>query len=189
MHLGIDYGARNAGTTVACFCVNGSWQLEQVQKKKDTDQFLLELTQSFSPTKIFIDAPLTLPAVYSKKSFSVKDDFHYRLCDRETKAMSPLFMGGLTARAIRLKTIWEHAGIPVLETYPAQLVNILSLEEFYKKDLERFRENFSAIHENLPARFTNWHQVDAFLAWFSGYRCAQGKNKTYGDTKEGTILV
>ncbi|MCA6079226.1 DUF429 domain-containing protein [Fulvivirga sedimenti] len=189
MHIGIDYGARQAGTTVACFYLDGSWHLEQVEKKKDADQFLINVIESVSPSKIFIDAPLTLPEVYGKNKFSPDDDFHYRVCDRETGAMSPLFMGGLTARAIRLKTIWEYSGISVMETYPAQLINILSLKEFYKKDLIRFQEEFRTIHENLPSEFKNWHQADAFLAWFSGYRFSEGNNKTYGNTNEGTILV
>jgi predicted nuclease with RNAse H fold len=189
MHVGIDYGARQAGTTVACFYLNGSWHLEQVEKKKDADQFLMKLAASLSPAKIYIDAPLSLPEVYRKNQFSPEDDFHYRACDRETGAMSPLFMGGLTARAIRLKTIWEQSGIAVMETYPAQLINILSLKLFYKKELEKFREEFSCIHRDLPSQFKNWHQVDAFLAWFSGYRCSLGHNKTYGNTNEGVTLV
>ncbi len=190
LHLGIDFGAKRAGTTVACYFMDGNWHLEQVAKKKDADDFLEKLVASLAPSKIYMDAPLSLPKVYaSRDQYSSSDDFHYRVCDRETGAMSPLFMGGLTARAIRLKTTWLESGIEVYETYPAQLIKTLGMDTHYKKDLEKFRHEFNQYGAPIPAQFDNWHQADAWLAWNSGERHARNENKIFGTKEEGIIIV
>lgn len=44
------------------------------------------------------------------------------MADRQAKDMSPMFLGGLTARAIALSKEWRKLGIAVHEAYPAALI-------------------------------------------------------------------
>lgn len=183
--IAVDYGSKLAGTTVICFAKNGQLHFLQSEKKKDADVFLIEKIQALNPEKIFMDAPLSLPGVYSNKG----DDYFYRQCDRAVNAMSPMFLGGLTARAMKLRAGFPN--LPFYEIYPAHLVRVLfPKNKFYKKDLTAFSE---ILKNKLPINFilppVNWHQVDAILAWLSGWRFEQQKAILFGDKKEGIICV
>ena len=186
MHLAIDYGAKFAGTTVLCWAVNDQLHFAQSTKKQDADIFLKKYIAELKPDTVFMDAPLSLPGVYSGDGA----DYFYRQCDREVGAMSPMFLGGLTARAMQLRAIFSE--ILFYETYPAQLRRTVLPEAiFYKKEkLGIFCELLKNI---LPFPFVvqpaNWHQVDATLAWLSGWRFINGEVQIYGDKKEGTIVV
>jgi len=165
MHLGIDYGAKLAGTTAICYEKNKQLILLQSEKKKDADKFVQQAVEQWQPTSIFIDA------------------------------MSPMFLGGLTARAIKLTKDFEKADISCYETYPAQIVKhyLADKTEGYKKQ-QTFLANFCHVLETeLPFTFleapTNWHQVDSILAWWAGWRFYNGKVATYGKEEEGLIYI
>jgi predicted nuclease with RNAse H fold len=185
---GIDYGSKTAGTTAICFNRNDTLFIQQSIKNKDADKFILDFAEKFTPEYIFIDAPLSLPGIYFKKG----DDYFYRQCDREVNAMSPMFLGGLTARAIRIKDLLSSAQIKIKEVYPAGLVKILTIDnEPYKaKDTEPFWEKIKR-YLPLPVLETpvNWHQVDAVLAWLSGYRFYNNENVEIGNPEEGVIII
>ena len=192
MHFGIDYGSKLAGTTVVTYNLNGNLKQRSSEKRKDADMLILEAVKELGPTSIFIDAPLSLPLAYSNKG----NDFFYREADRMLKAMSPMFLGGLTARAMKLKNqIEAEFGIAAYETYPAALIQTFSdLSELYnKKDVKSippFIEIFSQkipdfSIEELPK---SYHSVDSLLAWFSGYRHLEGKASCVGNKKEGIII-
>jgi len=184
-HLGIDFGAKLAGTTAVCFAMDGQLQLLQSAKKQDTDAWLRRIIAEQNPNTAFMDAPLSLPSVYT----GFGSDFHYRACDRAVGAMSPMFLGGLTARAMQLR-----AAFPELlfhEAYPAQLVRTCWPSGlFYKNDLSSFLVNLA---EMLPLPFAkqpeNWHQVDAALAWLTGWRHGRGEALSFGNEDEGVIWV
>lgn len=183
--LAIDYGSKLAGTTVICFKKNKQLHFLQSEKKKDADAFLKKHITELKSAKIFMDAPLSLPGAYFKNG----DNYFYRKCDKEVGGMSPMFLGGLTARAMKLRSTFED--IPFYEIYPAQLVRILfPKNKFYKKDVNAFCE---ILTKELPFSFfetpINWHQVDAALAWLSGWRFENKKGILYGDEKEGIIYV
>lgn len=189
--LGLDFGSKMAGTTAVCFDAGGL-QFEQSQKGKDADAFIMEIVDMLQPSKIFMDAPLSLPKAYFGQS---GNDFFYRRCDRELKAMSPMFLGGLTARAIRLKHLFATAGIVVLEAYPRGLVNKLAennglFTALYKNDLPAFTgllvETFGIKMFSAP---TSWHQCDALLAYLTGTRWLDGRHTQFGDAGEGLIIV
>lgn len=190
MHLGIDYGAKLAGTTAICFAKNEQLQVIQSEKKKDADIFIQQAIQKLAPTSIFIDAPLSLPLAY----FGEGDNYFFRSCDKELKGMSPMFLGGLTARAIQLMKAPENSSIPFFETYPTQIVaHYLTKTIGYKKQ-KIFLSNFINILESqLPLKLavapSNWHQVDSILAWWTGWRFKNGSVKVYGIEKEGLIYV
>jgi predicted nuclease with RNAse H fold len=187
--VGIDYGSKMAGTTAIAW-VDGEGKLvtDQSEKKRDADAWLKTLIKDLAPGAVYLDAPLSLPGSYYGKSA----DYFYRECDRILGAMSPMFLGGLTARAMKLA-----ADLPmsVHETYPAALVKALLLSAYYKKkDKEALKDFFrtwtavapKSLQGNLPP---NWHQMDALLAWHSGWRHAQGKAQLIGRPSEGVIVV
>lgn len=181
---GVDFGSKLAGTTCLCYWQKGSLQIVQSQVKKDADAFLREQVARLGTQVVFLDAPLSLPQVYSGSG----DDFFYRQADRDLRAMSPLFLGGLTARAMQLRH--QLAPVRFLEVYPAALVRTQKLEGFYKRDLARFR---AALRHALPQTdipvFENWHQADSVLAWWSGWRWQGGQALSFGDAREGQVWV
>ncbi|MCB0521768.1 MAG: DUF429 domain-containing protein [Lewinellaceae bacterium] len=186
MHLGIDYGSKLAGTTVICWDKDEKLYLAQSEKKQDADAFLQQHIEALRPGAVFMDAPLSLPGVYHQKG----DDYFYRACDKATQAMSPMFLGGLTARAMRLRS--QFPDLAFYETYPAQLVRTLFPEnDFYKKENPAlFAEQLAAwLPFPLTAVLSNWHQVDGMLAWLSGWRFSKGNALKYGKEEEGLIVV
>ena len=183
--LAIDFGAKLAGTTAVCFSKNCQLQLQQSAKKQDADAWLHQIIAEQNPSTIFMDAPLSLPGVYRGEG----GNFHYRKCDQLLNAMSPMFLGGLTARAMQVRAAFPL--IPFFEIYPAQLVlTVFSGDVFYKKDLPLFLEK---LVEMLPLPFAkqpeNWHQVDAALAWLTGLRHGRGEALAFGEEAEGWIWV
>ena len=182
---GFDYGSKMAGTTAMCWQEGSRLQVRQSEKNHDADEFVIKMIRDTNPQRIYLDAPLSLPSVYTNKG----DDYFYRECDRELGAMSPMFLGGLTARAIKLRDQLVKSGIEVYEVYPAALVRILSIGEFYKKDLNRFLIALEGLFHLEVAAITNWHQVDAALAWFVGERHRKQQYRSYGRQNEGIILV
>lgn len=184
-HFGIDFGAKLAGTTAVCFAKDGKLHLLQSAKKRDADAWLRRLFEEQKPSAVFMDAPLSLPSVYK----GLGSDFHYRACDRAVEAMSPMFLGGLTARAMQLRAAFPD--LPFHEAYPAQVVRTCWPDGlFYKKDLSSF---LAQMKEKLPLPFAeppeNWHQVDAMLAWLTGWRYGRGEAVCFGDAAEGVIWV
>lgn len=185
---GVDYGAKLSGYTVICYAKESLLHFHQVEKKVDTDKWLLQHISELKLSTIYLDAPLSLPQAY----FGVGDNYFYRECDKETSAMSPMFLGGLTARAMKLKS--QLTGVVVIETYPAYLAkNILDLSEFYTKKRKYSGEMLSQLKPLLPIGLAcdpdNWHQLDALLCWISGYRDSQNTSITLGEEREGLIIV
>ena len=185
VHLGIDFGAKLAGSTAVCRAKNGELHLLQSAKKQDADAWLRSLIAELKSPAIFMDAPLSLPSVY--RGFG--SDYHYRACDRAVSAMSPMFLGGLTARAMQLRSGFPE--IPFYEAYPAHHVRLLFAGAMgYKTDLNLFLEKLT---QKLPYTFAtrpeNWHQVDAALAWLTGWRHGRGEGIAFGKEAEGLIWV
>ena len=189
--VGIDYGNKYAGTTVICYNSRHKIKFVQSSKNADADSFLLNELAYLHPDLIMLDAPLSLPGVYWLGS-DYKDHF-FRSCDHELKAMSPMFLGGLTARAISL--IKKMNGTEVKETYPRKLVDILHLPDAQyrhsKQDLGPFTEQLQTISgvQFNAAQISSWHHVDAFLAFLSGLRYLEKNNQEYGIPEEGVVIV
>jgi len=191
---GIDYGSKMAGTTVLAY-VSDSGQMifRQSAKKQDADQFLLDWAEEQErPAQLFLDAPLSLPSVYQHPDRG--SEFFYRAADKEVQAMSPMFLGGLTARAMRLAQDLRHRSWIVREVYPGHLARTLALKDLgYKKKvgdlpavLAAFRQKMPGLPEAHPA---NWHQFDALLAFCSGWRYQKGQHLSFGEPGEGLIIV
>ena len=114
--IGIDLGSRMSGNTVLSIFDHGRIHFMRVDKNVCADTFSLNAVQHYLPQHVFLDAPLSLPGIY--RGIKGCKDYHFRKADRELKAMSPMFLGGLTARAIELSDKMRKDGIPVFETYP-----------------------------------------------------------------------
>lgn len=192
--IGIDYGSKMAGTTViaAVDAARGVF-FAQSKKKNDADQFIVDwIEEQATPPTLFLDAPLSLPLVYRAPSHG--GDYFYRQADKAVQAMSPMFLGGLTARAMRLRQQLEALGCTVYEVYPGYLARQWALKEHgYKKQKQHLQAVVEALHPHLPFPLAeapdNWHQVDALLAFLSGYRFFSNQHQTFGAADEGCIIV
>ncbi len=191
---GIDYGSKMAGTTVlATLGASQSVDFFSAEAKKDADAFLLKHFKEQTPQAIFIDAPLSLPGKY--RNLPNYEDYFYRRGDRELKAMSPMFLGGLTARAMRLCEQLQAQGHQVREIYPGGLARSLNLGEYhYKKQKSHLPTFLKHLASLLPFSFQanevrTWHHVDALLALYSGLRFQGGIHDSFGDPTEGQIII
>ena len=148
-YLGIDYGTKLGGSTAICFEESGSLQIIQSVKKMDSDLFITQAIGRLLPDVVYIDAPLSLPGAY----FGKGEDYFYRKGDREVRAMSPMFIGGLTARAIQLKEqlTKTNPNLIIYETYPGYLArSILGLKNQYLKKTKEVEPFLHLLEEYLP---------------------------------------
>ena len=191
---GIDYGARMSGTTVIGL-TDESLKVDffHCPLKIDADLFIKEILVSKNVEKAFIDAPLSLPGVYTDPdSF---ENYFFREADLQTKAMSPMFIGGLSARAIKLSKELEQKRIETFEVYPAiwaQRFNLKNLQ--YKKKKLNIPVVARELDQQLPFEFIiskvdSWHHVDSLLALYSGYRYLNNKHESFGKAAEGLIII
>ncbi len=188
--MGIDLGSQLSGNTVVASVEGEEVIFHRSRKNKSSDDFLMNLIRNFQPQHIFIDAPLSLPGVYSgKPGFN---DYFYRKCDRMVRAMSPMFLGGLTARAIKLKDMFPEAQFH--ESYPGGLARHLKLDEpGYKKSTSNISSVTEALEANSGLKIPDksnlsWHHIDAFLTLMIAQRYFSGKHQAFGDTREGQII-
>jgi uncharacterized protein len=187
-HLGIDLGARASGNTVVCYFEHGLFRFRHSVKDEDGDAWLEGIVSELSPQAIYIDAPLSLPAAYSGRG----EDYFFRLADRQAKGMSPMFLGGITARAMQLAAGWRKQGIAMHEAYPAALIRhaweVLDVEP--RKAIPRHKLRIMAGMVALPPPVpADRHEADAWLCWVIGHRHLRGDSLALGNTTEGVILV
>jgi predicted nuclease with RNAse H fold len=189
---GVDYGAKLSGNTAVAILKKGKVELFKTKVKENADDFIVEVLTKHQVKMVFIDAPLSLPRSYQGIKEETVPEFFYRQCDKETGAMSPLFLGGLTARAIALKYLLNQKGIEVYETYPSYLCRLLNIERV--KTADGVFEMFHRIKNELNGLFGNIepqtiHEIDAILALYSAIRFCQQQHVVLGDASEGEILV
>ncbi len=189
--LGVDYGSKMAGTTVVAYMAEGQVSFEASLKGKDADAMVLKLAETLKPDLIAIDAPLSLPGVYT--DLSGCEDYFYRECDRLTKAMSPMFLGGLTARAMKLAATLRSWNIEVIEAYPVKAGNDLGLKTFgyrgKQPDLPGlFHQLYSATGIDLRNHNQlSGHHIDAALALHIARQYMAKKANRLGNAEEGFI--
>jgi predicted nuclease with RNAse H fold len=189
---GVDYGAKLSGNTAVAILKKGKVELFKTKVKENADDFIVEVLTKHQVKMVFIDAPLSLPRSYQGIKEETVPEFFYRQCDKETGAMSPLFLGGLTARAIALKYCLNRKEIEVYETYPSYLCRLLNIERV--KTADGVFEMFHRIKNELNGLFGNIepqtiHEIDALLALYSAIRFCQQQHVVLGDASEGEILV
>lgn len=187
---GIDFGSKMAGTTVIAVAGKTTIRLFSSRKNEDADSFLSVLVKEKGIEELFIDAPLSLPGVY--RGILSGNDYFFRESDRVLKAMSPMFLGALTARAMKLCSQWKDAGIQCREVYPpAFALRMDWIKKGYKKEdesrieLQEFLTDIIGLP--LPHELSTWHEVDALIALAIGKLLIQGKAKSAGNSEEGLI--
>jgi len=192
--FGISYGSKLSGNTViAILNINKIYFLD-VEENTNADDFIFNAAQHFKPDVVFLDAPLSLPARCCGKK---GNDFHFRKADIQLKAISPMFLGGITARAMQLKSRLENESTKVYETHvKSQACNYKLIDLGYKKEDNHLISCRNTLKEKLsPSLFFDcqeiktWQHLDAFLALFSAMRFVMGRADTFGNAKEGLIYV
>lgn len=189
MHFGIDYGSKLAGTTVITYEADGALHQIVAAKKQDADKLILVTAERLQPSAIYLDAPLSLPAAYH----GTGTDYHYRQADRELGAMSPMFLGGLTARAMKLKSEINSLKIPTYETYPGAYIRAHEVlkTRYSKKDVTCIDACLTVLQQEPPypvaGPIVTLHQLDSTIAWLSGWRHIKGLATAVGDIDEGII--
>jgi uncharacterized protein len=191
--IAIDLGGKSNGNTAACYNVENKIHFLNFAGVKNAYDFLIKSIVDKKIKIVFIDAPLTLPGVY--KDLKGYSNFHKRSCDVELQAMSPMFLGGFTANAIELYHQLTTKKIKVIEVYPKALVNHLNIEGYSKKlKLKELNAIVYQVMNHLPDFKladipVSLHEVDALLAWLSGYRFQKKIHQEYGKKEEGIIVV
>jgi predicted nuclease with RNAse H fold len=189
---GVDYGAKLSGNTAIAILKQGKIELFKTKVKENADDFILQVLNAHQVKMVFIDAPLSLPSSFHGIKDEAEPEFFYRQCDKQSGAMSPMFLGGLTARAISLKYLLNQREIKVYETYPSHLCRLLSLEREKSSDgvfkmFNRIKYELNGLIGNIEPQTI--HEIDALLALYSAIRFSQQKHVVLGDANEGEILV
>ncbi|MFT6166756.1 MAG: putative nuclease with RNAse H fold [Vicingaceae bacterium] len=195
MIIGIDFGAKMAGTTViARMYDHNKVDFFASAKNQDADQFIKDFIESNEDVWLaYLDAPLSLPKVYSQEG--TDGNYFYREADQATGAMSPMFLGGLTARAMKLSVELTKLGVKVVETYPSKLAEVLKLKDKnYKKDRHQIAALCEELKEVSGFLFDNeqvetWHHFDSLLCLYSAKRHEIQAAMVFGNIEEGTITV
>ncbi len=187
--IGIDYGSQKAGTTVIAYCKDNQIAFYQSIKGQSADDFIMKTVKTHLSfiNCIYIDAPLSLPAAYYNKG----KDFMYRIADRQLSAMSPMFLGGLTARAMRLAKELKGIDVSSYETYPARVESTIlgqSTPKKVKPDPQAVIRLLESAHFSISP-IKNRHQYDAVWAWWAGYRHKNQLAELVGDPNEGIIII
>lgn len=191
--VGIDFGSKLAGTTVIAYYRNEIVRFMASKHQEDADKFIIKYMGTLKPVHVFLDAPLSLPGKYQNSD--EYSDYFYRQADRELGAMSPMFIGGLTARAIRLKDYLASTGIEVYETYPSKQAEIIDLDmKKYKKDEKHIMELSTYVADKFDLnvsldQMATWHHFDALLAYVAGLKFLNKTHQTVGNSEEGLILL
>jgi predicted nuclease with RNAse H fold len=193
MIAGIDYGSKLAGTTVIAWEKKGMLHFQMSRKNQDADAMIKTWAEHHQPSLIMLDAPLSLPGVYrGLEGFS---DYFYRKADQQLKAMSPMFLGGLTARAMKISHELSQWKVDVRECYPREVSRVEGLRGVYAKAKKEPAEAYISLlleqfhlklEENEPL---TWHHADALLAYLSARRLISGDVQVFGHEEEGQIWV
>ena len=184
MICGIDYGSKMAGTTSICFLRERELIFKRSSKKEDADQMILEFCEMYEPELIAIDAPLSLPGVY--RGLDGFDNYFYRHCDSELRAMSPMFLGGLTARAMKLKS--QLSGVKFIEAYPVAYARKVGLEKWgYRKESPDYIEMVKSLKVDLKVEILTTHDFDALLCHQIAINFLNQAAEVVGDQSEGLI--
>ena len=181
---GIDYGSKIAGTTSICYAEDDVMKIIRSAKNQDADKMIISFYESFQPNVIAIDAPLSLPGVF--QNIAGYDNYFYRKCDQELKAMSPMFIGGLTARAMKLKS--QLVDAEMIEAYPVYRAKILDLDQLgYRSQSADYQAMLQQLGMGQQVEILSTHDFDAILTYEIANRYIQNESLYVGDPAEGLI--
>lgn len=164
--VGIDLGGRTTGKTALSFLDTDLNEIKNYSREYisercgKSDKEFIRFVESFNADIIGIDAPLSLPDFKS-------ENYLYRNCDKKLKALSPMTLGEITARAIHIKENLSCKDI--FEVYPKTLLELHKINhKGYKRDqnLQNFIWSFLKDYYDLkfPNIEMNEDNLDSILA-------------------------
>ena len=84
----------------------------------------------------------------------------------------------------------HEVDIPAYEVYPKLAGHTIAKDLYHKKNGDTLADFTEALQQQLPypaSQPANWHQADALLAWFIGWKHQKGKGDCVGKVEEGVI--
>jgi predicted nuclease with RNAse H fold len=101
--------------------------------------------------------------------------------------MSPMFLGGLTARAMKLQNDLK-SNSKFIEVYPKMSARSLRLKNYFEMDVDAcLKELETKFDIKIMCQKQDHHSIDAVLAWQTGVRYFQDKANSEGNKAEGFI--
>ncbi len=193
--FGVNYGSKLSGNTLIAIYKDSSIVFMDVDKGVDADGFILKAASHFNPSYVFLNVPLSLPGIYHK--IDGCDDYHFRKADKDLNSISPMFNGGLAARAMELKAELENIGSEVFETCPRILAKRFG---FPAKGYQGSNQGLKCCRTQLtecfkdtiaikPSDIKSWYHLDALLILMSAMNFEQGCADAYGNKEEGLIFI
>jgi len=159
-----------------------------------TDDEIVSKTIAARPRVVSIDAPLFLPL--GRPSLEVKGPPHFRECDKELLRMKikffPISLGPmrmLTARGIRLRSMFEKQNLEVIESFPGAIQDILGMPrkqagvEKLEAALRRYGVRWKA-----AAPLTG-DELDGITSALVGLMYAKNDYRAIGDPREGLMIL
>jgi uncharacterized protein YprB with RNaseH-like and TPR domain/predicted nuclease with RNAse H fold/dephospho-CoA kinase len=194
--VGIDLTGSEERLTGVCLMNNNHIETMQI----GTDKDMIDCILKFKPDLVSIDSPLSLPV----GRISVFDDDPgrdkygiMRICERVLKkrgvnAYPTLLpsMQKLTKRGIELADKLRKLGIPVIESYPGVVQDIIGLPrkqvslELLKKGLGKFGLKGSFLKEEV-----SHDEIDAITSAIVGMFFLSGDYEGIGDLRENLMII
>jgi len=159
------------------------------------DEEVIRETMSERPDVVSIDAPLFLPK--GRVSLEVKGPPHFRACDRELLRMKirffPISLGPmrkLTERGMSLRSLFEQAGLRVIESFPGAIQDMLGMPR-KQEGLEKLRMaliRYGASGE-VERKDLTGDELDAITCALVGKMLLEGDYLPIGDPEEGLMIL
>lgn len=194
--VGIDLTGSEARPTGWCLLEGCRAKTETIS----TDDDLIARTMAASPDLVSIDSPLCLP--YGRETVFDDDPTRdeigiMRFCERELKRRGvnvyPCLlpsMQKLTARGIRLASIFRSHGLPVIESYPGAAQDVMRIprkgagEEWLKLGLK----NFGIRGKYATSKVTH-DELDAITSALVGTFHLAGLSEELGTVNEPPLII
>ena len=159
------------------------------------DEEVIRETTSERPDVVSIDAPLFLPK--GRVSLEVKGPPHFRACDKELLRMKirffPISLGPmrkLTERGMSLRSLFEQAGLRVIESFPGAIQDMLGMPR-KQEGLEKLRMaliRYGASGE-VERKDLTGDELDAITCALVGKMLLEGDYLAIGDPEEGLMIL
>jgi len=159
-----------------------------------TDDEIVAKTLAARPGVVSIDAPLFLPL--GRASLEVKGPPHFRECDKELLRMKikffPISLGPmrmLTARGMRLRSIFQRQKLEVIESFPGAIQDILGMprKQAGISELERALRRYGVSwRSRLPP---TGDELDGITSALVGVMYLKKNYRAIGDPKEGLMIL
>lgn len=174
--------------------------LQATTMRVNEDADIVDMTLAFEPDLVSIDAPLSLPrgrihvedSDPGRQEFGIAREAERILWRRGVKTYPALIqsMQQLTARGIRLATTLRQSGVPVIESFPGAMQDILGMP---RKGLSITELKHSLVQYGLTGPFTeadiSHDELDALSSAIVAHFFLDGRYEALGDEHEEPMIV